>query len=416
MEIEKIVRKISLLHSTSTETPTNFYLAREIVNSIEIDWSDRKLKILDPGCGRGTFLLAIIEKLSEYHSIKHIIKNMIYGADINYVQASITQKSLKMISPIENNISIKDSLSEGWDMKFDIVIGNPPYNWSDGEKQRKNNRENLWTRFITKGFEDLVKDDGYVAMVVPKTWMSPSRDFGTTNILNDYFKPNQVKVINIDECAQHFNVGSSFSYFIVKKTATDTKNKTNVITPTDQFEINLNDKTWNMGIPSVLNQHIFSAVSKVFGTTNEKFPWLKQYDGQVDNFRSTSGYNVFHTPASVGKTFSPDKSPLHDKRKVMISLSGKYAPYYDDGDCSPSGMVVTLLLEKNETIDNARSVFDSTLYKFIVDVVFRYNGWINGNVLKGLPKLDLTKKWTNSDIYKHFKLNKAEQNAIEQNY
>jgi len=412
MTIEKIVKKISLLHSVSTETPTSFNLAREIVNYISIDWSNPDLKILDPGCGRGTFLLAVLEKLEQYHNREHIVKNMLYGCDISKVQYSIAMKALKMTSGVEANISNSDALTKAWNMKFDVVLGNPPYNWSDGDKQRKNNRENLWTRFITKGFEDLVANNGYVAMVVPKTWMSPSKDYGTTNILNDYFKPNQVEVINIDDCAKHFNVGSSFSYFVVKKDNSKSVNSTKVITPVDTFNINMNDSAWNMGIPSVLNKDIFTSVSKFFDITHGKFSWEKQYEGQVDNFRSTSGYTVFHTSASVGKTFSPDKSNLHDTKKVMVSLSGKYAPYYDDGDCSPSGMVVCLLLKDGETTDNARTVFDSKLYKLMVDVVFRYNGWINGNVLKGLPKLDLTRAWTDDEIYNYFKLTNDERKAI----
>lgn len=412
VDIEKIVRKISLLHSVSTETPTSFELARELVNQIDVDWANPNLKVLDPGCGRGTFLLAVLEKLDQYHTREHAVTNMLYGVDVSKVQASIARKALNLCSGVETNISTDDTLKKAWNMKFDVILGNPPYNWSDGEKQRKNNRENLWTRFITKSFEDLVADDGYVAMVVPKTWMSPSKDYGTTSIMNDYFKPNQVEVINVDDCAKHFNVGSSFSYFIVKKDGSNSSNSTKVITPVDSFDINMNDSAWNMGIPSVLNKDIFTTVSKFFDTSHEKFPWKNQYEGQVDNFRSTSGYKVFHTPASVGKTFSPEKSYLHTKKKVMVSLSGKYVPYYDNGDCSPSGMVVCLLLKENETIDNARSVLDSKLYKIMVDVVFRYNGWINGNVLKALPALDLTRSWTDDEIYDHFELSKSERNAI----
>jgi len=412
VNIEKIVRKISLLHSVSTETPTSFELARELVNQIDVDWANPDLKVLDPGCGRGIFLLAVLEKLDQYHTREHAVTNMLYGVDVSKVQASIARKALNLCSEVETNISTDDTLIKAWTMKFDIILGNPPYNWSDGDKQRKNNRENLWTRFITKSFEDLVVDEGYVAMVVPKTWMSPSKDYGTTSIMNDYFKPNQVEVINVDDCAKHFNVGSSFSYFVVKKDGSNSTNSTKVITPVDSFDINMNDSAWNMGIPSVLNKDIFTTVSKFFDTRHKKFSWEKQYEGKVDDFKNTSGYKVFHTPASVNKTFSPEKSYLHTRKKVMVSLSGKYAPYYDDGDCSPSGMVVCLLLNENETIENARTVFDSKLYKIMIDIVFRYNGWINGNVLKALPALDLTRSWSDDEIYDHFGLSKSERDAV----
>ena len=299
-------------------------------------------------------------------------------------------------------------------MKFDVVVGNPPYNWSDGEKQRKNNRENLWTRFVSKSFEDWVAKDGYVAMIVPKTWMSPSRDYGSTIIVQDYFKPNQVEAINIDECARHFSVGSSFSYFVVKVDGTKSSQFTKVISNAGKFDMDLSSPTWDMGIPTILEKDIISMLGKFYAGATP-FDWLRQYEGQVDEILDQGSVIVFHTPASKGKTFCNTSSYLHTTVKVMVSLSGRYEPFYDDGNTSPSGFIVCLILKPEETLANARSVFDSKFYKLIVDKLFRYNGFINGKVLKGLPALDLTKNWTDNDIYAHFNLTQDEIDAINRN-
>jgi site-specific DNA-methyltransferase (adenine-specific) len=414
MEISKVVQKISLLHSTSTETPTPFPLIKEIVDSIIINWADPDLKILDPGCGRGTFLLAIIEKLEQHgHARKHIITNMIYGIDRNHIQSMIAVKALKLIYDGKSNIYCDNSLERKFKMKFDVVIGNPPYNWSDGNKQRKNNRENLWTRFISKSFEEWVAKDGYVAMVVPKTWMSPSRDYGTTVIVQDYFKPNQVEALNIDECARHFNVGSSFSYFVVKVDGSKSSQLTKVISNAGEFDMDLSSSTWNMGIPTILDKNIISMLGK-FYANSAPFDWLRQYEGQVDVL-SQGPVSVFHTPASKGKTFCATPSYLHNIEKVMVSLSGRYEPFYDNGNTSPSGFIICLKLKQGETLVNAQSVFDSKLYRLVVDKLFRYNGFINGNVLKNLPSLDLKKMWTDQNIYNHFQLTQDEIDAVERN-
>jgi site-specific DNA-methyltransferase (adenine-specific) len=415
MEISKVVHKISLLHSTSTETPTPFLLAREMVDLITADWANPDLKILDAGCGRGTFLLAVIEKLEKYgHSRKHIITNMIYGVDRSRVQSMIAIKALRLVCDVASNIYCDNSLERKFKMKFDVVIGNPPYNWSDGTKQRKNNRENLWTRFISKSFEEWVTEDGYVAMVVPKTWMSPSRDYGSTIIVQDYFKPNQVEAINIDECARHFNVGSSFSYFVVRVDGSKSSQVTKVVSNSGKFDMDLSSTTWDMGIPTILEKDIISMLGKFYAGA-KPFDWLRQYEGQVDEILDQGPVAVFHTPASKGKTFCNTPSYLHTTVKVMVSLSGRYEPFYDNGNTSPSGFIVCLKIKQGESLVNAQSVLDSKLYKLVVDKLFRYNGFINGNVLKGLPALDLTKLWTDQDIYTHFNLTKDEIDAIERN-
>jgi hypothetical protein len=49
-------------------------------------------------------------------------------------------------------------------MKFDVVIGNPPYQMPTGSKK-------LWPLFIKRGLQ-LVKDGGIVYLVTPTTWLN----------------------------------------------------------------------------------------------------------------------------------------------------------------------------------------------------------------------------------------------------
>ncbi len=97
----------------------------------------------------------------------------------------------------------------------------------------------------------------------------------------------------------------------------------------------------------------------------------------------------------------------------MISLSGKYEPYYDDGNCSPSAMVICLLVESTQQLNCAKTVLNSKLYRYVVDKLFRYNGWINANVLKSLPRLNLNRAWTDREIYDFFNLSESEIREIE---
>jgi len=227
MDINKIVHKISLLHSTSTETPTSFTLAEEIVNKIAVDWNDPNLKILDPGCGRGTFLLALIKKLESHgHTRLHIISNMIYGADVSKVQYMIAHKALRLAEPLAtSNIVHDDSLTKEWNMKFDVIVGNPPFQESKEDGDRKDQASNLWSKFWAKSFK-LTKPDGIIALITPTSWLSPSADLKGTdkidredrlwNVFNKY-----TSRANVVDVSKHFQgVGSSFGYVIVDRAGT----------------------------------------------------------------------------------------------------------------------------------------------------------------------------------------------------
>lgn len=131
-----------------------------------------ELKIVDPACGSGAFLVATFDFMkAEYERVnkkiealtnkpmdifdtdREILTNNLYGVDINSESVEITKLSLwlktakrgKTLDVLRNNILVGDSIIEDssythqaftWkgafpeifkDGGFDIVIGNPPY-------------------------------------------------------------------------------------------------------------------------------------------------------------------------------------------------------------------------------------------------------------------------------------------------
>src|ERR1035437_10320973 len=92
------------------------------------------------------------------------------------------------------------------DMKFDVVIGNPPYQDPIAKSNKK-----LWDKFLKKSTE-LVKDNGFLAFITPFSWATPAND------AFDIFQENEVKYVNLDGKKFFPTVGTTISWYIIEKT------------------------------------------------------------------------------------------------------------------------------------------------------------------------------------------------------
>ncbi len=190
----------------------------------------RNIKIIDPACGSGAFLITAFEYLLSYNKYldekifdltgtqdlfenrtKEILQKNIYGVDLNRESIEITKLSLwlktadkdKTLATLENNIKCGNSLIDdpeiagelafNWEKEFsevfknggfDIVIGNPPY---VGTKQIPVlDREYYWEKykeilfsemdlyelFIYQSLNKLIKKNGYLGYITPDSYFT----------------------------------------------------------------------------------------------------------------------------------------------------------------------------------------------------------------------------------------------------
>ena len=172
-------------------------------------------KILDLSCGCGNFLIEVYDIL--YKQIKdnldeikkihgeyyidnissHIINKCIYGVDIDKEAIEILKENLKRkklyydnekkdISIIFNNISCEDALKKNYSIKFDYIIGNPPYighKVLDKDykkfllkeyKEVYKDKADIYFCFYKKAL-DLINDEGKIGFITPRYFLeSPS--------------------------------------------------------------------------------------------------------------------------------------------------------------------------------------------------------------------------------------------------
>ena len=140
------------------EVLTPFGLVFEMLSEIpEYIWRDKSLKWSDPVVGDGHFVIIVYFVLMDYlpneefmydkkMKSHHILTNMLYMNDINSDNCKRTIQLFKLIEPNVNiNIRCKDFLQvkliDYSDIKFDIIVMNPPYNLQ-GIKSK--GQKNVW--------------------------------------------------------------------------------------------------------------------------------------------------------------------------------------------------------------------------------------------------------------------------------
>ena len=142
-------------------------------------WTNKNLKWLDPANGMGNFPIAIYLRLmkglreeikNEKERKRHILENMLYMCELNKKNIFISKQIFDVKDEYKLNLHYGDFLKlqpkETFNVeRFDIIVGNPPYQDGSGNKGNK-----LWTKFVKNILEGLISENGYLLFVHPSLW------------------------------------------------------------------------------------------------------------------------------------------------------------------------------------------------------------------------------------------------------
>jgi len=127
-----------------------------------------------------------------------------------------------------------DTLKEWGVEKFDVVMGNPPYN-SGGIKHYGD--KNLYVFFSIKGI-DLLRKGGYLVFIHPPTYrISEHKIKGVKINLNEIYTSKQIKFIrmySIMQTKKIMDVMTNVDYIILKNEENDNKSVTTIIDTTQR--------------------------------------------------------------------------------------------------------------------------------------------------------------------------------------
>lgn len=290
------------------------------------------------------------------------------------------------------------------DMKFDVVIGNPPY--QNGYKNiDSKSSSHLWPEFIELSF-NLTREGGFISLVTPPSWLGPGK-----KLLSEFAK-RKTLLVNL-KCGHHFkNVGSAFSYFIVNNTLSD-NTLTHFENEEGGMDLNLSGLKF---APLRSNSTALSIVQKTLLSNNKKLNMIISNENRYDNpdaRRSKSETHCFEVKNTNKASLWFSKKPSnYNLKKVIINATGTYNPFYDDGNTGTSHNMKFIVVKDEFEGKNLEFYVKSKLIQFVLDKC-RYSGAASNEVYLSIPFIDYSNTLTDQIIYNHFNLTTEEIQLIE---
>lgn len=226
-------------------------------------WSNPNLRWLDPCAGHGNFLLVVYFRLlkglrSKIRNLSrrkaHILKRMLFSCEIN----PDTFAFVKMFFGDENHKKQSYMTLKG---KFDVILGNPPFQKEQNYTRKKGGGQELWSAFVRHSLDHTLVENGYLCFVHPSAWRKP--DSALYSLMTKENAMLFLEMHNPIDAYEVFQVGTRYDFYVLQK-KTSKQIKTVVVDEKGK-EYTMALHTWPF-LPSFN----FKTVRKVLRSKNEK--------------------------------------------------------------------------------------------------------------------------------------------------
>ena len=409
-----VLNKDKTTYVSSNDEPTPIECITEMINKIPDDlWNTPDLKILDPCCGNGNFMINLFFKLKEKGlTNKKILNDIFHFNDINKSRLD----NVKVVFDNSNydlNITNQDFLEFPETNKYHLIVANPPYAKISPDGKRASKNHNLIKLFLDKAI-NLLRPDGYLLFITPDNWMS----YSDRNLLISKITKLQIIHLDIHTAKKYFKkIGSSFTWYVIqnkpayKDISVRSLWKNKIY---DSIIPNMEKKY----IPLLYTKEVQSILSKTI--ENEKY---QKYNIQTSSdlhkytkrdiiqTEQTADYpfKLIHTPKQTVYSNRPHK--FQGGYKVFIPTTDKYIPFVEN-DCGMTQSIAFIRCEDNSQAEYYKSLLSHDLYKFINNIT----RWGNFNNIRILQSFTMPSKYTQPEgLYDFFEITKEEQKFIEEN-
>ena len=325
-----------------------------------------------------------------------------------------------------------DHPEEIFKMKFDVIVGNPPYQLADGGNAAS--ARPIYHLFVQQA---LKLSPRHLTMIIPARWYAGGKgldDFRTT-MLNDRHLIRLVDFFDAEECFPGVDISGGVCYFLWSKDkVSDCRvdswingNCSSMIRPLMEDGvasfIRFNEAV--SIVRKVMKNTFVSFAEKVssrkpFGFDTSKRGVDRRFDGAIKiytNKNTSSGVEYIH------KREVSENIRLLSAHKVYISYAygeRDEFPYRvlgtpfvgeENSCCTETYLAIGPLRSKKEVL-NVCAYIRTKFLRFLV-LLMKNTQHATSKVYQLVPMQDFSKPWTDAELYEKYNLNVDEIKFIE---
>ena len=385
-------------------------------------WEDETLTFYDPATGMGNYPIAIYYKLFEglknkipndEERKKHIIEKQLYMGELNKKNCFVVKQIFNINNEYKLNIYEGDTLKidthkEFGIKKFNVIIGNPPYN---KEVKIHNVSLPLYNEFI----EYYTDKCNLLSFIVPSRWFSGGK--GLEKFRDMMINRTDILYIkHYDDACKIFgntvDIKGGVNYFLIDDKYNGLCNYNGSMIKFNNFDIVLDSKYYNIVNKLLNNDKLIKLyIGRYFGIeSNDKNltddnKLVKCYVSQQKGFVKYIDKKFIKKEYNFYKIITPKAS--------FGGSSGFGNTFIGTNNEVHTGSYISFKVSNENEAQSLLSYIKCKLPNFMLSLR-KISHNLCEDTCKWIPLVPLNKEWTDDEVYKYFKLSEDEIKLVKE--